>query len=68
MLIGKGYSTASVGFYTQAHRFQEIPSSLVATIFRSVAFPVLSTINDEPERMIRIFGKYIRTISFLFSP
>lgn len=68
MLIGKGYSTASVGFYTQAHRFQEIPSSLVATIFRSVAFPVLSTINDEPERMIRIFGKYIRTISFFIFP
>lgn len=68
MLIGKGYSTASVGFYTQAHRFQEIPSSLVATIFRSVAFPVLSTINDEPDRMIRIFGKYIRTISFFIFP
>lgn len=68
LLIGKGYSTASVGFYMQAHRFQEIPSSLVATIFRSVAFPVLSTINDEPERMIRIFGKYIRTISFFIFP
>ena len=68
MLIGKGYSTASVGFYTQAHRFQEIPSSLVATIFRSVAFPVLSTINDDADRMIRIFGKYIRTISFFIFP
>ena len=45
-----------------------MPSALIANIFRSVAFPVLSSINDDRERMIRVFGKYIRTVSFIIFP
>ena len=67
-LIGKGYSTQAVGYYNQANKFQDMPSALIANIFRSVAFPVLSSINDDRERMIRVFGKYIRTVSFIIFP
>lgn len=67
-LIGKGYSTQAVGYYTQANKFQDMPSALISNIFRSVAFPVLSSINNDEKRMIRVFSKYIRTISFLIFP
>ncbi|WP_455505524.1 oligosaccharide flippase family protein, partial [Coprobacter sp.] len=60
--------TQAVGYYTQANKFQDIPSALISNIFRSVAFPVLSSINNDEERMIRVFGKYIRTVSFLIFP
>ncbi|MEG1642551.1 MAG: lipopolysaccharide biosynthesis protein [Bacteroidales bacterium] len=68
LLIGKGFSTAAVGFYTQANKFQDIPSALIGNIFRSVAFPVLSSINDDRERLLRVFGKYIRTTAFFIFP
>ncbi len=68
ILIGKTYNTTSVGYYSQAYKFQDIPSSLIALIFRSVGFPVLSSVNDDHERMVRIFRKYIRTISFFIFP
>lgn len=68
LLIGKIYGTTSVGYYSQAFKFQDIPSSLIALIFRSVGFPVLASVNDDHERMIRIFRKYIRTIAFFIFP
>lgn len=68
LLIGKGFSTSAVGFYTQANKFQDIPSALIGNIFRSVAFPVLSSINDDRERLLRVFGKYIRTTAFFIFP
>ena len=67
LIIAKSFSTATVGFYTQAHKLQDIPSALIANIFRSVAFPVLSSINDDKPRLLRVSGKYIRTTaSFIF--
>lgn len=68
MIIGKNFSTNAVGFYTQAYKFQDIPSALIGNIFRSVAFPVLSSINNDHERLLRVFGKYIRTTAFFIFP
>lgn len=68
LIIAKGFSTVTVGFYTQAQKLQDIPSALIANIFRSVAFPVLSTINDDKPRLLRVFGKYIRTTAFFIFP
>lgn len=68
LIIAKSFSTATVGFYTQAQKLQDIPSALIANIFRSVAFPVLSSINDDKPRLLRVFGKYIRTTAFFIFP
>lgn len=68
LLIGKGFSTAAVGFYTQANKFHEIPSQLIGNIFRSVAFPTLSSINSDRVRLIRVFRSYMRTTSFFIFP
>ncbi len=68
LIIAKGFSTIAVGFYTQAQKLQDIPSALIANIFRSVAFPVLSSINDDKTRLLRVFGKYIRTTAFFIFP
>ena len=68
MIIGKNFSASAVGFYTQAYKFQDIPSALIGNIFRSVAFPVLSSINNDQERLLRVFGKYIRTTAFFIFP
>lgn len=68
LIIAKSFSTSTVGFYTQAQKLQDIPSALIANIFRSVAFPVLSSINDDKLRLLRVFGKYIRTTAFFIFP
>ena len=40
IIIGKFYGMTQTGYYTQADKYQDIASSLISNIFRSVAFPV----------------------------
>ncbi len=67
-IIGKVYGLDSAGFYAQADKYQEMASSLIGNIFRSVGFPVLSSVHQDRERLIRVFRKYIRTMSFFIFP
>lgn len=38
IIIGKFYGMTQTGYYTQADKYQDIASSLISNIFRSVAF------------------------------
>ena len=55
IIIGKFYGMTQTGYYTQADKYQDIASSLISNIFRSVAFPVFSKVQDDLQRLKRIF-------------
>ena len=40
IIIGKFYGMTQTGYYTQADKYQDIASSLISNIFRSVAFRI----------------------------
>ncbi len=63
-----GYPMAQVGIYTQANKLQEIPSLMISNTFNSVSFPVLASVKEDPERVVRILGKTVRTITFFIFP
>ncbi len=68
IIIGKYYGMTQTGYYTQADKYQDIASSLVTNIFRTVAFPLFSKVQDDMERLHRICRKNVRAIAFFIFP
>ena len=61
LVIGKCYSTATLGQYTRGKQFSDIFSTNMTSVVQRVSFPVLSSIQDERERMKEGYRKIIRT-------
>jgi O-antigen/teichoic acid export membrane protein len=68
LVIGKLYSATELGYYTQANKFQSIPSNIISTAVTGVSYPVLSKLNEEKNRQLLYFGKIIRVIAFMIFP
>ncbi len=68
LVIGKVYNKADVGYYTQANKYQEIPSAIVTNSFRSVVLSVLSKVQDEEEKALDVTRRIIGLISFIIFP
>ena len=58
LLIGKFYSTASLGYYNYANRMASFPSTNLATVVQRVAFPILSQMQNNDEALISNFRKF----------
>lgn len=67
IVIGKFYTPASLGQYTRAKQFSDICSSHITSIMQRVTFPVLSTIQDESERLKESFRKLIKLLMLVSS-
>lgn len=68
LIIGKVYSASSLGFYTRAHHFAHFPTSNVYGIIRRVTFPLLSEIQNDSERLSRMFVRILRITVFVMFP
>lgn len=68
VLLGKFYTTAEVGFYTQASKWNFMGHSLISGMVNSVAQPVLSEVNDQKNRQLSVFRKMLRFTSFIAFP
>ena len=63
MAIGKFYSPTQLGYYNRGNNFASLPSSNLVGILQRVTFPILSKIQDDEERLIGVYRKYIRITS-----
>lgn len=68
LIIGKQFSTIQLGYYTNAYRFSNMASETLTTTIRRVAYPILSSIQEEEERLKQAFKKIIKTTAFLIFP
>lgn len=68
MIIGKELSAADVGYVTRAKGFNEVSAGTINTILSSVAFPVLSRVQDDDKVLLRIYNKYIQMSAFIVAP
>lgn len=60
IVIGRFYSSAQLGQYTRAEQFKIIFSSNLTSVVQRVSYPVLSSIQDEPERLREAYRKVIK--------
>ena len=61
MIIGRFYSAADLGQYTRASQFSTIFSSNLTSVVQRVSYPVLSSIQNEPERLLGAYRRVIKT-------
>lgn len=61
IIIGRFYSAAQLGQYTRAEQFNSAFSSNLTSVVQRVSYPVLSSIQDEPERLREAYRKVIRS-------
>ena len=68
LVIGKAFSADSLGYYTNAQKFSDFPSSNLTIVLQRVAYPVLCTMQDEEERLAGAYRKFLRLSAFMIFP
>lgn len=65
MVIGKNFSTTTLGLYTRAQQFQKLPTQNLTSTIQRVSFPLLSKIQDDPIRLRNSLKKLITHSMFI---
>ena len=65
VIVGKFYSPASLGQYTQSNTYAELFSANITSVVQRVSFPALSALQDEKERLISAYRKVIKVTMFV---
>ena len=65
LVIGKCYTPAALGQYTRAQQFSFMLSSHLMSIVQRVTYPVLSSIQDDRERLLSAYRHIIKMSTFI---
>jgi len=68
LVIGKVCSPAKLGNYSRAESLAGFPSSGITGVLQAVTYPVLSTIQDNEERLRSSYQKFLNMSAFVVSP
>lgn len=66
-VIGKVYNPNTLGQYTRAMQYGNLVSSSVGDVVLKVSLPVMSSIQNEDERLLRAFRTIIKTTMLISS-
>lgn len=68
LVIGKFYTPAQLGAFAKADHFSQFPSQNIMRILHRVSFPVLSALQNDPQRMRNSFLKFINYSALIIFP
>lgn len=68
LIIGKVFAAATLGNYTRASHFANFPSSNITGIFQRVTYPVLSKIQDDPQKLRKGYLKFLNMATLVIFP
>ena len=60
LIIGRFYSPADLAYYDRGRHLAAMLPMTISGMLSSVTFPILATLQDNPERLKHIYRKYIR--------
>lgn len=68
LVIGKFFSSSALGVYSRADSLAQYPSSNITGVLQGVTFPVLSSIQNEPERLAGAYRRVLKMAAFIVFP
>lgn len=68
LLVGKYMGAGNLGIYSRAYDLMLLPISKIISLISNVMFPALSAIQEDRERVKRIYLQTIQLISFVTFP
>lgn len=68
IVIGKVFSPTVLGVYSKANSLAQFPSFNITSVVQTVSFPVLSTIQNEEERLADVYKRLLKLSAFIVFP
>lgn len=68
LVIGKIFSSSSLGLYARASSLAQFPSSNITGVLQNVTFPVLCSIQNDDERLYVAYKRFVRMAAFIIFP
>ena len=68
IVIGKCFSANVLGVYSRADNLAQFPSSNITSVLQSVTFPVLSSIQNDEERLTYAYKRFLKISTFVIFP
>lgn len=68
LIIGKFFTANALGFYTRAYHFAQFPSFNISQIISRVSYPVLSSIQDDNQKLCHGYRLLIKNTYFVVFP
>lgn len=65
IVVGKFYSSATLGQYTKSHEYANIFSQNITTVVQRVSFPTLSQIQNDSNRLVNVYRQFIKLSMFI---
>lgn len=63
LFIGKFYTPKALGFYSRGESWPTLLEGTIIGVLGRVTFPILAKIQDDKERLLTVYRKYIQTTS-----
>ncbi|MDO5472527.1 MAG: lipopolysaccharide biosynthesis protein [Akkermansia sp.] len=64
-IIGKFYSPAQLGLYVRGQGLSALVPHTIGDVLASIAYPILSTIQNEDARLNRVYRQYVKVTSLV---
>lgn len=68
LIIGKFYTPQNLGNYTRAQNFADLPSVNLTGVLQRVTYPVLSTIQNDDERLAHSYRLVLKLTAYCVFP
>lgn len=68
IVIGKLYAAKSLGLYSRATHFADLPSQQFTSVFMRVTFPVLCKVQDDLDRLTSVYRRMLRVSAYIVFP
>lgn len=68
LVIGKQFNATDVGYFTQANQLVRIPAATISIIIKNVTYPLLSSIQQELQRLNHAYLLIIRLAAVIVFP
>lgn len=68
LVIGKLFSSSTLGVYSKASSLAQFPSSNITSILQTVTFPVLSSIQNDDVRLADAYKRFLKLSAFVVFP
>lgn len=68
LLIGRFFTPAIMGYYTQAHKLESLASHTFTTIIEQVSYPVLSQFQSDNNALKNVLYKLVSTLVYISFP
>lgn len=68
IVIGKWFQSRILGYYTRANTLAEMSAGTINAIVSNVTFPLLTSIQDDREKLVSVYSRLLSMTAFIVFP